>query len=145
MKPDLGDVFPPTWAGAPPHMSPQDLPIWNRYRDKHMMEWSAVYYDTALGVGGTLPDGEDAAAAAMWQRITRKRADAIIYTGREWIIVEVRANAGPGALGSILTYLALWRADPPDHLPVRGIVLTDRMDADTAHAAAATGIPVEIA
>ncbi len=143
MKPDLGIPYEPTWSGAPPHMAPFDLPLWTRYHRAHANEWTAVYYDVALGEGATFPEKFPLVQEPMWRRITKQRADAVILKPTGWTIVEVRPAAGPAALGALLSYVALWQADPPDSQPLAWLLITDVDNADLLRAAATLNVPIQ--
>lgn len=142
MKPDLGRAYPIDWTGYPPHMAPLDLPIWRRYLKLNHPTWIRAYFDAALGDGADVPAGGDPAMEKMWSRITRKRTDVIIETATGWLIIEIRHNAGLGAIGAILGYKALWEADPPDPRPLEILILTNLADRDTLAAAKAADVPI---
>lgn len=144
MLPDLGQPYSPTWQGTPPHMAPRDVPLWRRYQAKHAHTWTSVYYDPALGEPAPAPEGQTSEQLDMWQRITRLRADAVIFTGTAWIIVEVRPSAGPSALGSLYAYLTTWRAEPPDQRPVSALLVTDQVTLDLTLTAVKLGIPIDL-
>lgn len=145
MIPDLGTPYLPSWAGAPPHMAPLDLPIWTRYRPTAENRWTTIYYDAALGAGAAAPDSATAEQLHMWQRITRLRADAIAVGPAGWELIEVRHQAGPGAIGSLHTYLTLWKVDPPDTRPIRGIIVTNATTVDLIVSAEPLGITIDVA
>lgn len=132
MPPDLGTPYPPSWSGRPPHMADQDLPLWTRAKPTFDADALTYYYDVAVGEGAGSPQHPDDPIAAGFFRLTRKRIDAVIETATAWHIIEVRPNAGLGALGAIQTYRSLWERDPPDTKPVRAFLVTDRLDTDVA-------------
>jgi hypothetical protein len=68
----------------------------------------------------------------MWRALNAHRIDALGVRKGALDLIECRLGAGPGALGSLLTYATLWRlqADRPltgDPVPV---LVTDRLSAD---------------
>ena len=142
MPPDLGQPYLPTWDGAPPHMAPRDLPLWRRYRQSTARFWTAVYFDVALGEGAPLPTNGSRLTLDMWQRITRQRADVVTLSRAGWTIVELRPNAGPSALGTILSYRVLWKADPPDRRPLAILLVTNQTTQDLELAATKLGVPL---
>ena len=125
MKPDLGQPFPPDWPGRPAHMSALDWILWQRFRKTHLLNFSRVYYDVAVGAGSAAAEHAGTAVGEAWQRITRQRVDVVGESVSTWTIIELRAAAGPGALGSILTYAHLWNANPPDIRDVELWLITD--------------------
>ena len=127
MKPELGRSYPPSWTGHPAHMSPQDLPLWRAWLTTNHARFTAWFFDVALGepydpgphIGPTYR------YAAM--RLSRLRADAVGVSPAGWTLIEVRPFAGASALGALLTYLALWKADPPDSRPISGLLVTNEL------------------
>ncbi len=130
MKPALGSPFPPTWTGRPAHMSDQDWRIWQHFRSRQPLPFERLYYDVGLGSGDLDATPATPALAGMWNRLTRFRADAVGETSEAWTLIELRASAGPGALGSLIAYHDLWANDPPDTRPVRLWLITDLIHPD---------------
>jgi len=125
VKPELGRSQSPAWRGVPPHMARRDLALWYRFLDRHGSEYQAIFYDVALG-DGTDPGPDQLPEYRFgFIRLTRLRADAIAVRPAGWTLFEVRPAAGAGALGAIVTYRALWEADPPDKRPLEAILITD--------------------
>lgn len=118
MPPDLGHRYPPDWQGSIPHMAAQDLPLWLRCRTAFLPGVSAWYFDTAVGEGTGRPSDTADAITLAYFRLTRKRIDVVGDHPSKWLLLELRPNAGLGALGAIQTYRSLWERDPPDHRPV---------------------------
>lgn len=140
MPPDLGPAFPLTWDGRPPHMAASDLPLWILARPQLQRGVTAWYYDAAVGEGNPPANITiDDLASAYW-RLTRKRIDAVGRRADAWLIVEVRPNAGLGALGSLITYRSLWDRDPPDTLPTEAWLVSDRLEPDTIRTATNWGL-----
>lgn len=142
MAVDLGPKFPPTWEGIPPHVSSEDLPLWEEFRRRYASQYQAFYFDVALGEGEAAEGAVSERVAAAWRRLTRFRADVVGDTGSEWHLIELRPRAGPAALGAIQTYATLWLAGPPDRRAVRPIVVTDRCPGDIRRVAGLMGVEV---
>lgn len=140
MPPDLGHRYPADWAGNPPHMAPQDLPLWQRCRANFTPRVSAWYFDSAVGEGSGYPADPSDPIALAYYRLTRKRIDAVGDAGPVWLLLELRPNAGLGALGSIQTYRSLWERDPPDHRPVEAWLISNRAEPDTIRTATNAGV-----
>lgn len=140
MPPDLGFRYPPTWSGNPPHMAPQDLPLWQRIREQFIPRVSAWYFDTAVGEGAAPPEESQDTFALAYQRLTRKRIDAVGDAVDVWLLIELRPNAGLGALGAIQTYRSLWERDPPDTRPVEAYLVSNRAEPDTIRTATNAGV-----
>lgn len=140
MPTTLGNRYLPTWRGYPPHMSQDDYPLWQKYKNEALKDAIAVYYDVGLGGQAEVPEGVTPDMALMWLRNTQKRADVVIETTQEWKIIELRSQATGAALGRLLMYRDLWKKDPPDSKPVSVLLVTDRYDNDVLETAKAVDV-----
>lgn len=139
---DLGPSFPPSFEGLPPHISSDDLVLWEIFRRRYSKGYVRFYFDVAVGAGESAAPGTPENVAAAWTRLTRFRLDVVGDAGAEWHLIELRPNAGPGAVGAVQTYATLWAAGPPDSRHVVPIIVTDRCSADIRAVAGAAGIEV---
>ncbi|MEK7514561.1 MAG: hypothetical protein AAB587_01955 [Patescibacteria group bacterium] len=137
---DLGQRFAFDWLGHPPHMSSQDLPLWERFQEKYGSQFIGFHFDAALGTPAEIPAGTEEKLAKMWTRLTSKRIDAVGVKSNEYWLIEVRPQAAAGALGTILTYRAAWLKDPPDGKPFRSVIVSDIFDPDIIENAKNFGI-----
>lgn len=135
MPPDLGRPFPADYSLQPPHMAVTDWPIWQRARVRLSLGVSEWYFDVAVGEGMPLADSIPDEMRPGLMRLSRKRIDAVGRGAGYWLLVEVRPNAGLGALGHIRSYRALWERDPPDTWPVRAVLVSDRAEPDVVRTA----------
>jgi hypothetical protein len=142
MAVDLGPSFPITYLGIPPQISSEDLLLWKRFRELHAKDYVVFYFDVALGSGEDSGPGVSENVAKAWKRLTKFRADVVGDTGSEWHLIELRPNAGPGAVGAVQTYSTLWLTDPPDGRPVKSIIITDRCSSDIRRVAELSGVEV---
>ena len=125
MGPEFGQPFRVDFAGFPPHMSAVDFVLWQRFLRRGSLPYLRLFFDVAVGAG-VVPGGQvSEAVRRSWERITKQRIDVVAEGVAEWVIYELRGAAGPGAIGSLIAYRALWLADPPDSRPVRLILVTD--------------------
>lgn len=142
MAVDLGPKFSAEFQGIPPHVSTDDLRLWEKFRQAHATEYQAFYFDVALGEGEAVIGAASERVAAAWKRLTRFRADVVGDTGKEWHLIELRPNGGPGAIGALQTYRTLWGTGPPDSRSVVSILVTDRCANDIKVVARLAGIEV---
>lgn len=142
MAVELGPEFPVTFAGTPPHVSQNDLVLWEQFRRFFASEFRRFFFDVALGRGQDPGPNIPLGVADAWRRLTRFRADVVADTETAWTIIELRPNAGPGAIGALQVYTTLWNQGPPDDRPVRGLLVTDDCSADIKAIAALVGIEV---
>jgi hypothetical protein len=144
MPVDLGKLYPPDWGGTPPHAASNDLPLWERFQEKYGKDFSGFYFDSSLGTPSFVPEGTEDNLARMWTRITSKRMDVVGVKDDVYWIIELRPQAAAGALGTIMTYLALWKSDPPDDKAVIGVIVTDFPDPDLIPLAASNNIKIVV-
>ncbi len=135
MPPDLGRPYAPGWTGNPPHMASTDLPLWQRIRGHFVPQVIEWFFDVAVGEG--LPEllRDPSELVQSQYRLTRLRIDAVGHGAKEWLLIELRPNAGLGALGHIQSYRALWERDPPDTRPARAFLVSDRFNTDVGRTA----------
>lgn len=142
MSVTLGPSFPPSWEGIPPHISTDDLTLWEQFRRLYAKDYERFYFDVALGSGEDSPENTRVSVAEAWKRLTMFRADVVGDTGQEWHLIELRPNAGPGAIGALQTYSTLWLTDPPDKRVLVPILVTDRCSPDIRRVAGLSGVEV---
>ena len=122
---ELGKAYGLEFAGHPAHMSAIDFVLWRRLRARGDLVFDRVFFDVGVGSGAVDDRVVSVELAAAWRRLTRLRVDVVGETPFAWTLVEIRGAAGPGAIGSLLTYRSLWRDDPPDDRSVNLVLVTD--------------------
>ena len=138
--PNLGEKYPPDWAGSPAQMSANDYVIWSRFQDLAAQNYDSLYFSVLVGDATMWTEGLEADMAQVVEHASRRRIDVVGETKDEWHIIELRMNTGPGAIGSVLTYKMLWEAEPPDPRKVIPVIVTDTTDANLAFACQKLGI-----
>lgn len=116
-------------------MSAGDWPIWERFKVKYSDQFQGYYYDVALGTPAPVPPDVESGLVQMWERLTVYRIDAVGVRGDEWWIIEVRPDAGPGALGALMTYGTLWDIEAKELPQKRLVLVTDQLRPDIQKAA----------
>lgn len=134
MKPELEVSFSPSWQGYPAGMSPPDFALWQRYQPLHQHLWQRVYYNVRIGEALPRHEELEPGMKRFVEATSRRRIDVVAEDTNTYWIIELRPSAGPGALGSVLTYLALWEQDPPNAKKTKGLLVTDRYDHNIAYA-----------
>lgn len=142
MAVDLGPKFSPTFEGVPPHVSSEDFVLWEEFRRRFAKDYVAFYFDVSLGRGQSVGAGVRPEVARAWERLTKFRADVVGDTGTEWHLIELRPNAGPGGIGAVQTYSALWHEGPPDARPMKSILVTDACSEDILTVGRLVGVEV---
>jgi hypothetical protein len=126
-------------------MSPKDYRLWQTFRRQGFPNVTALYFDVALGKGVIPESPTQHAVDAMWTRVTSFRADLITESPTAWEIIELRDNAGAGALGQLLVYADLWISDPPDDRPLHLRLVTNSHHPELGPTLAAHRINVTLA
>jgi hypothetical protein len=140
MPPDLGRPFLVDFSGVPPHMSALDFVLWNRFRVRNPLPFLRLYFDVAVGQGADTGTLVDPALQAAWKRVTQQRVDVVGEFLASWTIIEIRAAAGPGAIGSLLVYRDLWLSDSPDARPLSLWLVTDSISSNLSRTLALNSI-----
>lgn len=140
MKPDLSLAYDYPWAGVPAGMPSGDFLIWDRFRRMFGSMFSKIYYNVRVGDPSPVPGGLPDEIQKMAEDVSRRRIDVVGEKADSWILIEVKYNAGPEALGQILMYKELWNQDPPDGKPVYTAIVTDRTAGQVSFAVKQYGV-----
>lgn len=140
MPPRLGQLFPVTFAGKPPHMVGRDLGIWAQWRRRLPFPYRGFHFDVSLGTPPEPDQAISSPANRAWEALLARRIDAVGILPEGWDIIEIRRGAGAAAIGTLKGYGFLWRKDPPDARRIRLILVTDQVDEDTRAQVASEGI-----
>ena len=141
--PPVPFVVPP-FAGSPRGMISAEAALLSRWLAEHWREYDSVDYNIRVGIGidpgPQVPDTIRQGAIANSQR----RIDALLYTGQQPTIVEVKVRGSLWAIGQLLGYRVLWMRDNPGKLPPRLVMVCGSIDQDTAYAVTTLGLTYEV-
>lgn len=137
--------FPPELLRKYPHMFPKDIVIWERFLLKHANEFTGFDYDIKVGTVPKFPDGLDTGIYKAGEILWKKRIDAVGHKADELLIIEVKPNAGPSAIGQVLGYVQLYRDEIKPTQKISGLIVTDFPDLDLNRLAEAMKIQIEVA
>jgi hypothetical protein len=138
----LGTGYNIDYSGYPAHMAVEDYSIWQRIKDKLLIDAKMMYFDVGLGGAKNIPNEYEPSFIYMWERLNQKRIDVLTDTGEEWHIIELRPRATSTAIGRLLQYRELWNLEPIDTRPIKLILGTDLPDPDVISLAAALKIEI---
>lgn len=144
MAVEIGPRFAPTWGGIPPHLSPEDLALWRRWRPLHERDYEGFHFDVRLITPQALPPDLEPNIRRMWLMNTAKRIDVLGVKRDRLDIIELRDNAGLSAIGQLLGYWARLSKEPIVDRPLHMLLVTNRLDPDVVEAARLHSIEVEI-
>jgi len=123
-----------------PHFNPADAVIWTRFILAYPDFGDSVNYDVCCGSGPDLPDSIKPEWAANAQYLGRYKIDAVVYRGSVHYVIEVKPNAGLGALGQIISYAILYDAFDESEEKVVPVLITNFERPDIRKIAARHGI-----
>ena len=123
-------------------MSSEDTRVWARFLEQRGGELGRVRYDVKVGAGHDLGEGADPVMGSMWSDLVKKRVDAVcVVDGVTWL-VEVKPVGGMSALGQLLVYADLFRAQESPQGAVQLVLVCGRVDRDCAATFVRLGVVV---
>ena len=140
MPTTLGPEYLPSFSGNPPHMLREDIPVWDKFREKYSPLWKKLFLDVLVGGPSLTPDEEKDGLKRMWRYNNSKRLDAVALLENEVWIIEVASNPGLRSLGQLMTYVALWQDDDPLGLLEIPVLVCEIQDTDLTMSATKYGI-----
>lgn len=110
-------------SGVVPGTNKQESAIGLAWLQAHWQEWDRVAFNFGLGpgmnLGASVPDYVQRSATAS----TKPRADIIVYRGPHTAaVVELKERIRGSAMGQVITYAHMLKADNPRLLDVLKIV-----------------------
>ena len=111
-------------------MMPLERPIWRRFLERTDLVFVRLEYDLHLGRGSPIDPSWPEWLVRQVRAVSRKRVDVVGHTASEVIIFEVKPRAGMSALGQCLSYRELYVREKAPTLPVRMMVVCERVEPD---------------
>ncbi len=91
-----------------PALVPGEIVIFYRWLELHPTEYDRFDFDIRIGKGEDPGPTFEQSMRDMWIHNTQLRLDAVGYKGTDPTIIEVKDDAGPAAVGQLLTYGKIW-------------------------------------
>ena len=113
-------------------MLKSDSEIWDRFLQKYPDYFDMVDYDIHIGQGVTPDPSWDPNIASMATALTQRRIDVLGVSGLLWYIVEVKKDPGVSAVGQLIGYRVLYKAQYPARPTPRLLLISDQVDDDLA-------------
>ena len=123
-----------------PGMRPKDVAVWERFMTANPDAFVEVYYDAHVGDPVSAPELHDEMRASGAFDVCQWCVDVIARAPNITYVIEVKPNAGAGALGQALAYTKLLQREgriPVNSVPV---VLTDNISPILQEAARLLGV-----
>ena len=136
--------FGPEKLAKYPHLFPRDVPIWERFLDKFSAHYVGFDYDIKVGTGIEPPENPTYADMRLIAGVYKKRIDAVGYQSGQTDIIEVKPAATFSAIGQVLGYAQLYRAEYPAQPAVIPVLVTDWETPDIRQFAEISGVQLVI-
>jgi hypothetical protein len=124
----IGQEVGPDYRGVPRRMSTEDVDLWYRFRERHIIKPTKLLFDVGVGRGKVDQIGIPSDWQDFWMRETQRRIDLLAIEPSRQIIIEFRKRALANALGRLIVYRQLLAQDPISPLPLETWLVTDTKD-----------------
>jgi len=112
------------------HLLGADVPIWERFLEKFADDFTSFEYDVHVGNGITAPEDWPEEYRRMTKILSQKRIDVVAHKETELWIIEIKKEAGLGALGQVLGYILLHQQDFVTTKKLVGTIVTNFLQPD---------------
>ena len=113
-----------------PHLLPLDRELWIDFLDLPANVYKDYQYDVKVGDGRDPgPDFPDH-IRQMALNISRRRIDAIGFTGTTPTIIEISTNAGLTQLGQLMAYPCLYKIQIPESPEPQRLLVAREIETD---------------
>lgn len=113
-----------------PHLKPQEIAIWERFIERNPDAYDEVEYDLALGLKPPFSTLVSPETGGNDERLYLRKIDVVGYKGDSVEVIEIKPNAGPGAIGQVLAYATLYKHFVNAAAKLSARVITDLARAD---------------
>lgn len=114
-----------------PGMLPLEIAIMKAWLTAHEKEYDRFDYNVRIGSGTDPGPSYDKTMRDMALAITKKRVDAVGWQGSAPTLIEVKNRATLAAVGQVLSYNVLWKADYPVGPDPKLLLIAATFDPDT--------------
>ena len=130
--------------GKYPGLMPRECVLLAAWLRQHEAEYDRFDYNVRIGAGVDPGPSWSDDIRRMAVANSQLRIDAIAWNGNSPTLIEVKDEAGPTAIGQLLSYDAVWQADNPGTPTPALILVTDHLQANMGTVAQARGIRVDL-
>lgn len=123
-------------------LDPRECCILRAWLAHHEHDYDRFEYQVRCGPGRDPGEEYDDTTRDMAIKNSQPRADAVVWQGPQAMVIEVKERPDSSALGQLARYGALWRADHPEALPPKLLLVTDQLPTELLYPAAVDGIQV---
>jgi len=112
------------------HMSKGDAYLWSKFNDKYPDFFTNVKYNIRVGNAVSLPKDYPEWLKVSAYALSRKRIDVVANRFKKIYIIEVRVNAKPDVLGTLINYKQLYEVFYKPIIPVIPFLISNFIDTD---------------
>lgn len=138
----LGEKYTKDYRRRPPGFEAPENEIWQAFLDTLEDAYKWFWYNVKLGKDRIKEDERTDPTMRMQEQLALKRIDVIGSRENVYDLIEVKRHAGPGSLGQLLTYEALWKEYGLTDMSYTLMLVTDFIDIDTLAASKNVGVVV---
>lgn len=125
-----------------PHLLPGDIPVWERFLVAFPDRYDRIEYDVRVGKGRPAPPGFEPNIKKMALDLSRRRIDAIGFTGERIDIIEITRLADLKAVGQLLAYPLLYKQTYGGTKPMHTVLIAEELHTDIEQVL--DSLPVEV-
>lgn len=112
------------------HMGERDAAIWERFILLNPSAFDAVAYDIPVGEGAAFDTVVSPDTGGDQARLYKKKIDVVASRGDVLFIVEVKPEAGLGAIGQVVSYGSLFKREYEPTQALQLAIITDHVKPD---------------
>lgn len=127
-----------------PGMGLMDAFIMDQYLKSKPSGLIRASYNVAVGSGRPFDSKSAGMLSSDWTFLTSLKADAVLEFEDHFEIMEVKPDAGPGAIGQLQCYSILLRQEFAPGKPIYSVILTDSIHPDVEKCAGILNVRVKI-
>lgn len=129
---------------AYPGDTPAESNILRAWLNDHAADFDRIEFDLRLGHGIEPSPDLDPQFQELTRLNSQKRVDAMVWTGDQGVILEVKHRASLAAIGQISGYRLLYLAEHPSEPPPMMRIIALTADGDVLGVAEAYHVTVEL-
>ena len=127
------------------HMGARDAAIWERFIIANPSAFDAVAYDIPVGEGASFDTVVSPETGGDQARLYKKKIDVVAIKNDVLFIIEVKPEAGLGALGQIAAYKTLFKREYEPVQALQSAIITDLIKSDMEFLAAEQKVAIFVA
>jgi hypothetical protein len=127
-----------------PALLPAEIAVWRAWLRLHQGEYDRFAYNVRVGPGFDPGPALHPNDRQMAIDNTRKRIDALAWSGSWPTIVEVKDRAGLSSIGQLLGYVVHWKIEHPNTIQPKALLVANRLAPGVEEVLRAHGLVFEL-